>query len=237
MFLVIPEIELEGGKCKFCIQGELNTAEIYKEFSQQPHKLAQLWRRENAKSIYIKDSDSFNEIYINQNELIEIANSVDIPVQLHYKFRSKDECDYYLVNNIYRLVLDFNQNNSFELSQYILDKFYHSKISLYYQIISDELLELNQDLLKFISIGIKRLIIDDINIGSYKNILNTISNFAMNNEVKITIYHSVDKSEDLWKLQEYRARNIDSVIINKPLYENAFPCQRIWRLIEAELEN
>lgn len=42
--------------------------------------------------------------------------------------------------------------------------------------------------------------------------------------------------EQLWELQRSAPANVDSVVIGRALYENRFPCQGIWREIEAKLE-
>jgi phosphoribosylformimino-5-aminoimidazole carboxamide ribotide isomerase len=42
--------------------------------------------------------------------------------------------------------------------------------------------------------------------------------------------------EQLWALQELKSIGIDSVVIGRALYENKFPCQGMWRSIEAKLE-
>ena len=43
--------------------------------------------------------------------------------------------------------------------------------------------------------------------------------------------------EDLIKLQRNASEYVDSVIIGRALYENKFPCQRIWRVAEAGIFN
>lgn len=236
MFLVIPEIELEAGQCKYCIVGEAGTESIYKDFSEHPDKLAKLWRRENAKSIYITDSDSFKGNYINNESIILTANSVDIPIQLFYSFRNYEECIHFLRNNIYRLVIDCSQDNAIDFAVQILEDFYQSKVSVFYKLENIEQFLAEKKLLEFIEIGINRFVLNVESIQLNEENLSTISTFAIKNEVKLSIYGGIENAQQLWQLQEYRRRNIDSVIINKPFYENAFPCQKIWRLIEANLE-
>ena len=42
--------------------------------------------------------------------------------------------------------------------------------------------------------------------------------------------------KQLWDLQQLTSIGLDSVIVGRALYENRFPCQRMWRTIEAKLE-
>ncbi len=236
MFLVIPEIGLVGGISKYCIVGESGTEKRYKNLCENPTELAKLWRRENAKSLFITDYDSFLDSHINDELIIQIANSIDIPIQLFYNFRDYNYCSHFLNNNIYRVVIDCNHVNAKNYAAKILDDYYHSKVSIYYKIETlNQFLE-DKKLMDFIDIGIKRFVINVDKIILAEDNLSRISSFALKNEIKLSIYRVILSAEQLWQLQAYRQRNIDSAIISKSLYENAFPCQKIWRKIEAKLE-
>jgi phosphoribosylformimino-5-aminoimidazole carboxamide ribotide isomerase len=54
--------------------------------------------------------------------------------------------------------------------------------------------------------------------------------------MRITVGGGIGGPEQLWALQELRSIGIDSVVIGRALYENKFPCQGMWRSIEAKLE-
>jgi phosphoribosylformimino-5-aminoimidazole carboxamide ribotide isomerase len=54
--------------------------------------------------------------------------------------------------------------------------------------------------------------------------------------MKITINGCVSNSAQLLDMKKLSGSGIDSVIIGDALYMNSFPCQKIWRMIEAELE-
>nr|MDA3843247.1 hypothetical protein [Candidatus Kapabacteria bacterium] len=53
---------------------------------------------------------------------------------------------------------------------------------------------------------------------------------------RITIYQNVNNHDQLVGIQSMLKQRVDSVVIGKALFENRFPCQKIWREIEAELE-
>ncbi len=84
MILILPYLKMRKGECSFCIEGEQGTAQMYDDYSHNPLKLLQLWRRENSKTIHIADLDAIEkESNIeNANSIIFLANSIDIPVQL-----------------------------------------------------------------------------------------------------------------------------------------------------------
>jgi len=52
MLLVIPAIEIKGGRCVQMVQGIEGFT-----YSDDPVEMAKLWRRENAKSLHVTDVD------------------------------------------------------------------------------------------------------------------------------------------------------------------------------------
>ncbi|MDZ7826693.1 MAG: HisA/HisF-related TIM barrel protein [Gammaproteobacteria bacterium] len=52
---------------------------------------------------------------------------------------------------------------------------------------------------------------------------------------KITASGGVGEHQDLLKIQSLRSYGVDSVIVGKALYENAFPCQQFWCWNDEEL--
>jgi phosphoribosylformimino-5-aminoimidazole carboxamide ribotide isomerase len=54
--------------------------------------------------------------------------------------------------------------------------------------------------------------------------------------MRITAAGGVSSPSHLWALQELQPLGLDSVIVGRALYENKFPCQKIWRQAEARLE-
>ncbi|HPN38518.1 MAG TPA: HisA/HisF-related TIM barrel protein, partial [Melioribacteraceae bacterium] len=55
------------------------------------------------------------------------------------------------------------------------------------------------------------------------------------NRTKLKITHSggISGYKDLMEVQKLNSFGIDSVIIGRALYENKFPCQKIWRVAES----
>jgi phosphoribosylformimino-5-aminoimidazole carboxamide ribotide isomerase len=52
---------------------------------------------------------------------------------------------------------------------------------------------------------------------------------------RVTHSGGVSNMKELAKLNELSAFGVDSVIIGRALYENRFPCQKIWRIAESGL--
>ncbi len=80
MILVIPAIDLRKGKCVRLIQGEAGTETIY---SDDPVKMAIIWRGENFKSLHIVDLDgAFEGKLSNYDTTKRIVEAVRYPCRV-----------------------------------------------------------------------------------------------------------------------------------------------------------
>jgi phosphoribosylformimino-5-aminoimidazole carboxamide ribotide isomerase len=248
MILVIPALALHHGKCTFFVKGETGTEETYFQYSGSPDMLCKLLRRENAKTIHITDLDVLfggkNESNIEQ--ILSIAKAVDIPIQLLTEFKNFDECKKILDNGIYRVILfDLAYRNPDGVRELLRD-YTTSRISFLVNSLDERIrfwnCEFNigdSDYVNYLKdLGATRIIIrDEARFDSLEGIdFNLLNRVSDPEHIKITVFGMVNNPRQLWDLQNYESFGIDSVIIGKPLYQNAFPCQKIWRLAEAELE-
>jgi phosphoribosylformimino-5-aminoimidazole carboxamide ribotide isomerase len=240
MLLVIPEIVLEEGKCKFCIMGEEGTELLYSDLSAKPEKLAALWRRENSKSIHISDFDSFKGDFGNFSLIRRICDAIEIPVQLYHNFRTIDDCIRFYEVGIYRLIFNYESDVSGDLMKSILELYTSSRLACYMKAtIKDteiDLTEFESRVKDVTKVGANRVWLGMSGMFPNAEQLIEIANISFKERVKITLYGAVHSPEDLWRAAEFDGKGIDSVVIGQPLYENKFPCQKIWRLIEKELE-
>jgi phosphoribosylformimino-5-aminoimidazole carboxamide ribotide isomerase len=247
MILVIPALEIQNGECSYCIKGEFGTEQLYQEYSHNPEHLCRLLRRENSKSLHITDFDSINnDSKENIESIIRLVKSIDIPFQLLFRFQNVEECRYLLNNGIYRLVIDQNASlNSDDIKSLISD-YTSSRIAFYIsaQNTSSLLHDLNQNVsnveyaayLK--ALGANRIVYCDKKLCNSTDDTgyDDVIGFAESSKMRITLFEGVSNSSQLWKVQKLVSKGIDSVVIGKAIFENKFPCQKIWRLIEADLE-
>ena len=98
MFLIIPAIKFSEGQIIDPIIGEKTMRKYYEKLKNDPVKLCQLMRKENSKSIAIFEYDSYNNKNNSENiaKIIEIANNIDIPIQLISKINSIETAKEYL---------------------------------------------------------------------------------------------------------------------------------------------
>jgi len=78
--IIIPAIDLKGGKCVRLEQGLMNRETI---FSDHPEEIALQWERKGAKRLHIVDLDGavYGKPY-NKRIIKGILDMVSIPIQL-----------------------------------------------------------------------------------------------------------------------------------------------------------
>lgn len=243
--LIIPVIDIKDGKCVRTIQGLSNSTEFY---SESPIKIAMLFRKENFKTIHITDLDGALHGNMKNFELIkEITRSVDIPVQLGGGIRDFEIAKKIIEElGVYRIVIGTAALNNPDLIKKILDNFSSSKLAV---CIDEKLNNVVMDgwinyanitPLEFAkqmeSIGVKRIIYQDVTrVGNLCGPhINRLTEIAANTNLKITSAGGISNFQDLKMIMDLNYPEIDSVMISRALYENQFPCQRIWRELESK---
>lgn len=246
MFLVIPTLTLKNNKLNECIQAANELEIAYKTLSQLPIKFCNLLRIENAKSLHIIDQDSYVNNNIDNNfELIKsISNSLDIPIQLQANFKDFEQCCKILDSGTYRLIISDLAYFQPDITKELILKYSNSKITFLLNY-SNQKIKFKDgsetdcnDFLKFItSIGGNRIYFNDIesNENNYKFNELKLKEIVSNYKIKLTLIDGVYNAPQLWELQKLLNFGIDSVIIGKAFYENAFPCQNIWRIAEKKI--
>ena len=246
--LVIPSIDIKDGKTVRVVQGipELNCT----EYGNDPVEMAMLWRAENAKCLHVVD---FNASWYHSHEnfemIEEICHSVIIPVQVAGGIRTMEDVSNVLGLGATRVIIGtMAYENPNEFGK-ILEKYGAKKISAAIDIIDNEVVirsrkqRIGVTALDYAIMlkekGIERIIVTDIS----RNGMLSGPNIKLSKDIaeetgaKITLSGGVGNYKDLIQVQEAMNDGIDSVIIGRALYENKFPCQKIWRVAESGIFN
>lgn len=242
--LVIPSIDIKNGKCVRTVQG-IPELDCY-EYGGDPVEMAKIWRAENAKMIHVVDFDGAHEHSRRNYEIIEkICSSVVIPVEFAGGIRNIDDAETIMNTGIARLAINtFPVENPKEFIK-IFEKFGPSKVVISLDIKNGELLTRGRSTKTGISyktfteemaqLGIQRFVVCDVerngtlqgpNIQLSKEI-------AESTGVKVTHAGGVRNKDELFDLQKLVPVGVDSVIVGRALYENRFPCQKLWRVAES----
>ena len=241
MLLIIPAVEIKGGKCVQMVQGTEGFV-----YSDDPIEMAKLWRKENAKTLHVTDVDGAIEGRLVSFDVIqEMVRTIDIPIELGGGLRTFDEVKKALDIGIYRVVISTMLVEQPDEAKRVLDAFGASKIVLGIDaengIVQTKGWKETSGLtaitvaLNAKQLGFKRIVYTDIMregmmVGPN---FDAIKMLAGKTGMRVTASGGIGGLEDLMKLQDLESLGVDSVVIGRALYENKFSCQGLWRLCEA----
>ncbi len=241
--LIIPSIPIQNRRCACQVCGEKGTEEFY---SRNPVEVAKLWRTENAKVLHIVDHDALQGCtFCNDDIIREIVQAIDIPVQLASWFGSYDDARHALAElGVYRILIGTLAYEDPPAFQKLITDFGHHRIIGAVDVM-DEFVVIEggtmatartaqEQMEMFADLGILRVVYSDLRrISEQKGPpVEDLRELARATGLCITVNNTVRNYLDLKALQECDEQRIDSVILGKVLYDNVFPCQKIWRLSE-----
>lgn len=246
--LIIPSIDIQNGKTVRVVQGIPELGSL--EYGNDPVEMAMIWRAENAKCLHIVDFDSSHEHSKSNFDLIRrVCESVIIPVELGGGIRTlKDVSDAFELGVARVVIGSMAFENPREFIK-ILDEFSPNKVIAAIDVVNDEVVTKGRQQrthLKAIqyatflkSCGATRIVVTDVTTngmltGPNIQLSKDVADAA---ETKVTHSGGIGGFQDLIKLQHEASEYIDSVIIGRALYENKFPCQKIWRVAESGIFN
>lgn len=246
--LVIPSIDIQDGKTVRVVQGipELNCP----AYGNDPVEMALIWRAENAKCLHVVDFNAaWEHSNVNHEIIRKICEAVIIPVELGGGIRNLEDAKIAFDLGVTRIVIGtLAFENPKEFSK-ILETFTPNRVVAAIDVIENQVVTRGRRVFTGINaldyarmlkeLGAQRYVVTDVrrngmmlgpNIELSKNI-------AEVTERKVTHSGGIGGYHDLIKLQKEAEGYVDSVIIGRALYENKFPCQKIWRVAEAGLFN
>ncbi len=247
MILVIPAIDLRQGRCVRLVKGEAGTDKIY---SDDPTRMAVIWRGENFKALHVVDLDgAFEGRPINFPALKAIVEAVDIPVEFGGGLRSYETVKQAFEIGIYRAIIGTAAVKDEDLLMKLLQEYGPRRIAVGIDML-DGIVQIKgwQDSSGLSAVelgkklkerGVARVIYTDISRDGTLKGANTeaMKEFAVETGLRVTASGGVKSYEDLIRLQELEPFGVDSVIVGKALYENKFPCVDLWRQNEKVLDD
>ena len=101
--LIIPAIDIRGGKCVRLFQGDYGRETVY---GDDPGEMAQRWVKQGAKFLHLVDLDGAREgIPVNKATIRAITEGSPVPVEVGGGIRDMDTLDDYLSSGIFRVIL------------------------------------------------------------------------------------------------------------------------------------
>lgn len=119
--LTIPAIDILNGNCVRLYQGDYSKV---KQYSQNPLKIAQKLQSQRAEYLHIIDLDGAkNGRTSNFKTIIEIANNIDIPIQVGGGIRNFQDAQKYLKAGIDRIILGSSAIQNPQLIKKLINEF------------------------------------------------------------------------------------------------------------------
>ncbi|MGD8305792.1 MAG: 1-(5-phosphoribosyl)-5-[(5-phosphoribosylamino)methylideneamino] imidazole-4-carboxamide isomerase [Ignavibacteria bacterium] len=246
--LVIPSLDIKHGKTVRVVKGipELDCA----QYGDDPLEMARIWRTENAKFIHIVDYDgAHTQSKRNFKVVEEICSSLIIPVEFAGGIRSYNDTVEIMSAGVSRVAINTMALENRKDFLRVLEKFGPSKIYVSLDIRDEELVThgrtkktgiLYTDFIKeMVETGINRFLVCDISRnglleGPNIELAKKVAEFS---GAKVTLAGGIRNKDELLDIQKLVPIGVDSVIIGRALYENRFPCQKLWRVAESGIFN
>jgi phosphoribosylformimino-5-aminoimidazole carboxamide ribotide isomerase len=246
--LVIPSIDIKNGKCVRTVQG-IPELDCY-EYGNNPVEMAKIWRAENAKMIHVTDFDGAHEQSKRNYKVIEeICLSVVIPVEFAGGIRSLQDADEIMKTGVIRLAINSmaieNKNEFIK----VFEKYGPNTIVISLDILGEELMVRGRSKktginfrtfsTEMVAVGVNRFVVCDITrngtqLGPNIHLSRQIAELT---GARVTHAGGIRNKDELMDIQNLIPVGVDSVIVGRALYENRFPCQKLWRVAETGIFN
>ncbi|MFA6129570.1 MAG: 1-(5-phosphoribosyl)-5-[(5-phosphoribosylamino)methylideneamino]imidazole-4-carboxamide isomerase [Candidatus Omnitrophota bacterium] len=229
--LIIPAIDLRGGKVVRLFQGKFDQEKIY---SKDPVKVAKHWARQGAKFLHIVDLDGASSgVSKNLDVLKEIITQVGVPLEFGGGVRSMEKISELLGMGVERVVLGTRAANEAQFLKKAWKKF-GEKIIVSIDARGEKVLtqgwnratsKTTLDFAKELKeVGFKQLIYTDVSRDGAlagPNILG-IKELISKTGLNVIASGGVADLKDLVKLKSLQKKGLSGVIIGKALYEGKF---------------
>jgi phosphoribosylformimino-5-aminoimidazole carboxamide ribotide isomerase len=196
--------------------------------------------------IHVVDFDGASDHSKKNLKIIEeICSSVIIPVEFAGGVRNFDDIKAIKESGVIRIAVSTMAIDNRKEFIKALETFGPKKIIISLDVIDEEVvirgrrfktglnyLDFAKDMA---SLGIERFNVTDVETNGMMNGPNIEMSKKVAEATKAKVTHSggVRNKDELMDLQNLIPVGVDSVIIGRALYENRFPCQKLWRVAES----
>jgi phosphoribosylformimino-5-aminoimidazole carboxamide ribotide isomerase len=227
--LIIPAIDLRGGRCVRLVQGRPEAETVYGE---DPVAMARRWASGGARWLHLVDLDGAFAGAPQQLEIAgQIAAAVDIPVQLGGGLRTLEQIESALAAGVARVVLGTVAVTGPALVREACSTFGSSRVLVgldarddlvavkgWQDVTSRHILEVAAEIR---GCGVERLIYTDTardGMLAGPN-LEMIRKLASQSGLRLIASGGVSCLEDIIRLRELEPLGVEGVILGKSLYE------------------
>ncbi|MFA5104655.1 MAG: 1-(5-phosphoribosyl)-5-[(5-phosphoribosylamino)methylideneamino]imidazole-4-carboxamide isomerase [Candidatus Margulisiibacteriota bacterium] len=226
-FVVIPAVDILGGKCVRLEKGDYEKVTVY---SEDPVSMAKKWQDQGYKRLHLVDLDGAREgIPRNIKFIKAIAAAVSVPVQVGGGIRQIDTIRELFESGVNRVILGTVAFENLSFIKTVCELFGENiavsidakkDIVLTKGWLETTSLKAVEAAKKLVSMGIKRFVYTDISrdgMMAGPNIKG-IKQFASSVNASVIASGGVTTGQDIEKLSKL-GKNIEGCIVGKALYE------------------
>jgi len=226
--LVIPAVDIKGGKCVRLYQGRGDQETVY---SEDPGGVASAWESQGARFLHVVDLDgAFQGEPVNRDAIFQILKSVSIPVEVGGGIRSLEAVEETLKLGIKRVVIgsraavntDFLRDlhrefkerivPSIDASQgWVMIEGWKKKTSLKAVALGREIKKIGFKLAIHTDTGVDGTLLGP-NLAAHENFLDETG-------LAVIAAGGISGLSDILKLKLLESRGLIGVIVGKALYE------------------
>ncbi len=227
--LLIPAIDLKGGRCVRLVQGDMERDTVY---SDDPVKMAVKWAEAGARRLHLVDLDgAFEGSPINHHVIHQIAEELPtIDIQVGGGIRDEDTIQSYLDAGVRYVILGtkavtaphFVSDVCIEFPGHIMVGLdvRNGKVAIdgWSKLSKHDALDIAQ---RFESDGVEAIIYTDIGRDGMMEGLNVEATASLARELKVPVYASggVTNLDDIRRLSRVSKDGVSGAITGKALYE------------------
>jgi phosphoribosylformimino-5-aminoimidazole carboxamide ribotide isomerase len=241
--LIIPAIDLRGGRCVRLFQGRPDRETVY---SSDPVAVARGWEAQGARWLHVVDLDgAFSGHPQNERVVLEIVEKVGIPVQVGGGIRNPEQVKYYLEHGVARVILGTGAVADPAFLRKVVASFGERIVvgvdcrdgrvcvDGWEKTVTRDGLAFLDDLLRQ---DVRRIVFTDVKRDGTLDgpNLEAIARFAAHTALKVIASGGVSGLEDLRALKRLEHLGVDSVIIGKALYAGTITLAEALRVAGGE---
>lgn len=242
--LILPAIDIRGGKCVRLTQGDFGKEKIYSDF---PEEQALKWQEGGAKFLHVVDLDGAREgAPTNLFIVKKILETVKIPVEIGGGIRTMDDIETYLDLGVARVILGSVAAEDPELVKEAAEEFGGENIAVGIDakngIVAVHgwndlgLIQAEELAMQIGDFGISTLIYTDISRDGMLGGIDAehFADIARKSGISVIASGGISSLDDIRKLKNLESAGIIGAVIGKALYENVIDLAEAVKIAEEK---